>query len=153
MSTRIPRTFRRALIGALIGAALHVAPASAIDLLHSFELALVNDGQLKVARAKAEGGREVLPQAISQILPNIAANGAYGYTHQDRSLNGVPQASLDYPSNSSGITLRQPIYRQYQWTQIDQARAQVANVDATLDGTSSRCRWPIRMSTRHPACR
>jgi outer membrane protein/protease secretion system outer membrane protein len=129
----IPTFGRRALALLLVGAAMHAVPAAAIDLLRSYELALVNDGQLKVARARADGGREVLPQAVSQLLPNIQIQGAYGYTNQDKSLNGIPEPSLHYPSQSSGITLRQPLFRMYQWTQVDQAKAQVANVDATLD--------------------
>jgi outer membrane protein, protease secretion system len=125
--------FHRALATALAGAALHAAPAAAIDLLRSYELALANDGQLKVAKARADAGREVLPQAYSQVLPNISLSAAYGHTQQDRSLNGIGEPTLNYPTQSNGLTLRQTIYRQYQFSQIDQARSKVAGVDAQLD--------------------
>ncbi len=134
MRHRLPRSFfRRALIGAMAGAALHAAPASAIDLLRSYELALVNDGQLKVAKARADAGREAYPQAIAQLLPNISIGAAYGQTNQDRSLGGVAEPHRNYPSQSNNLTLRQTIFRQDQFAQVDQAKSAVAGVDAQLD--------------------
>jgi outer membrane protein, protease secretion system len=133
MRPRITRLLQRALLATLAGAALHAAPAVAIDLLRSYELALANDGQLKVARARADAGREALPQAYSQVLPNISLSAAYGQTQQDRSLNGIAEPTQYYPTQSNGLTLRQTIYRQYQFSQIDQAKSKVAGVDAQLD--------------------
>ena len=133
MRPRITRLLRRALVTALAGAALHAAPAAAIDLLRSYELALANDGQLKVAKARADAGREALPQAYSQVLPNISLSAAYGQTQQDRSLNGIAEPTQYYPTQNNGVTLRQTIYRQYQFSQVDQAKSKVAGVDAQLD--------------------
>ncbi len=134
MRHRLPRNFfRRALFSAMACAALQSAPASAIDLLRSYELALVNDGQLKVAKARADAGREAYPQAIAQVLPNLSLSAAYGQTNQDRSLNGIAEPHRNYPSQSNGLTLRQTIYRPYQFAQIDQAKSRVVSVDAQLD--------------------
>jgi outer membrane protein/protease secretion system outer membrane protein len=127
------RNLRRALVSALAGAGLHMAPAAAIDLLRSYELALINDGQLKVARARADSGREAVPQAISQLLPNVSFSLAYGQTEQDRSLADVTQPTARYPSHNYTLTLRQPLIRHYQFSQYDQAKAKVASADAQLD--------------------
>ena len=133
MRDSIGRNLRRVLVTALAGAGLHVAPATAIDLLRSYELALVNDGQLKVAKARADSGREAEPQALSQLLPNLSFSLAYGHTEQDRSLGDVSQPTARYPSNSNNLTLRQPLFRQYQFSQYEQAKSKVASVDAQLD--------------------
>jgi outer membrane protein/protease secretion system outer membrane protein len=133
MQPTIGKNLRRLLVTALAGAGLHVAPASAIDLLHSYELALVNDGQLKVARAKADSGREALPQAFAQLLPNVAFSLAYGQTEQDRTLNNITEPTARYPSETYNLTLRQPLYRQYQFSQYEQAKSKVAGTEAQLD--------------------
>jgi outer membrane protein, protease secretion system len=129
----IGNRFPRALASLVVAAALLPLPATAIDLATSYELALQNDGQLKVAKAHADGGREALPQAVSQVLPNVGLSLAYGETRQERSLNGVTSPIAQYPSTNGSLTLRQPIYRQYQFSQIDQAKAKVASTDAQLD--------------------
>ena len=123
----------RALIVALMGAGLHGAPAAAIDLLQSYELALANDGQLKVAKARADAGREALPQAAAQLYPNVSLGYNYGHTRQDRSLNGLSEPTQYFPSKSGVLTLRQPIYRKPLFAQLDEAKAKVRGTDAQLD--------------------
>ena len=123
----------RALIVALMGAGLHGAPAAAIDLLQSYELALANDGQLKVAKARADAGREALPQATAQLYPNVSLGYNYGHTRQDRSLNDLSEPTQYFPSKSGVLTLRQPIYRKPLFAQLDEAKAKVRGTDAQLD--------------------
>jgi outer membrane protein/protease secretion system outer membrane protein len=122
-----------ALIVALTGAGLHAAPAAAIDLLQSYELALANDGQLKVAKARADAGREVLPQATAQLYPNVSFGYNYGHTRQDRSLNSLSEPMQYFPSKSGVLSLRQPIYRKPLFAQLDEAKAKVRGTDAQLD--------------------
>ena len=130
---RFPCRPVRALIAAVVLAGTaHVAPASAIDLLRSYELAMVNDGQLKVARARAEQGREALPQAQAQLWPNIGFTYSYGQVDQTRSLNNISE-DLNYPSRSGALQLRQPIYRKYLFSQVDQAKWKVEGTEAQLD--------------------
>ena len=133
MRDTIGRNLRRLLVSALASAGLHAAPASAIDLLRSYELALVNDGQLKVAKARADGGREAEPQALSQLLPNVSFSLAYGRTEQDRTLNNLTEPTARYPSQNNTLSLRQPLYRQLQFSQYEQAKSKVASTDAQYD--------------------
>ncbi len=64
---RLPRRTR--LAAALtLALALPAAPALALDLLESYQLATRNDGQLKAARARADADKEALPQAIGPTL-------------------------------------------------------------------------------------
>lgn len=133
MHDTIRRNLHRALAGAIIGACLHVPSAAAIDLLRSYELALVNDGQLKVAKARANAGREALPQATAQLYPTVSFAYAYGRSELDRSLDNVSTPTQYYPSTSNNLTLRQPIFRKNLFSQYEEAKSRVQGVEAQLD--------------------
>jgi outer membrane protein/protease secretion system outer membrane protein len=131
MSMALPRI--RPLAVALAAALLTQASAAqAVDLLESYNLALQNDGQLKAARARAEAGREALPQARSALMPNLSANYSYGRVDQERKSDGL-SSSFDYNTRSLNVQATQPIYRKYNFEQLDEAKARVAGSDAQLD--------------------
>ena len=75
MQNTIRNPLHRALAVSLLGACLYVPSAAAIDLLRSYELALMNDGQLKVAKARADqrargvaaGDRPALSQRVVRL--------------------------------------------------------------------------------------
>ena len=128
------KPLRRALIGALLGAGLHAAPAAAIDLLRSYELALINDGQLKVAKARADAGREALPQATAQLLPQRVVRlrlRPHRTGPEPRQRRRSRRST--YPSASGSLTLRQPIFRWNLFSQYEEAKSKVQGVDAQLD--------------------
>jgi protease secretion system outer membrane protein len=129
--TQRPRA-RRVLSAAVLAVVLHAAPATAIDLLQSYQLALLNDGQLKVAKARADQGREALPQATAQLWPYLSFSYAYGQTDQTRSLGSVSD-SQQYPSKNAIIQVRQPIYRGLLLSQLNEARSKVEGVNAQLE--------------------
>lgn len=137
--SRYQRRSVHALAVALLLAAAATLPAptaTALDLTRSYELALTNDRQLKAAKARADAGRELRPQAIAQVLPNVAFSGAYGETDQQRTTAGVVTLPWQrYRSTNYSLTLKQPIYRQYQFSQIGQATAKVAASDAQYDSS------------------
>jgi outer membrane protein, protease secretion system len=123
---------RRLLAALAACAALHVAPAFALDLLRVYDLAKSNDGQLKIAKARAEAQREVLPQAEAQLWPNVGFTYSYGPVDQERRLNGVSD-HLSFPSQAGTLQLRQPLFRLNLYYGLDQAKAQVAGSDAQYD--------------------
>jgi outer membrane protein/protease secretion system outer membrane protein len=127
----LPRPTRLAALLA-IAFATHATPGRAIDLLDSYRLATQSDGQLKAARARAEAGREALPQAIGQLLPNVSASYSRGDVEQDQRRGKVTLPTVDYVNEAKIITLSQPIYRQYQFSQVGEARAKVRGADAQL---------------------
>jgi len=133
MRDTLGKGVRRVLIGTLIAAGLNATPATAIDLLRCYELARLNDGQLKVARARADAGREALPQANALLLPNVSAAGAYGRSEQDRSLGNLSEPTQYFPSRSGTLTLRQPVFRLNLLSRREEAKANVKGVDAQLD--------------------
>ena len=111
--------------------------ASALDLLQAYEAALTQDATYHAARLAADAGRENLPQARAQLLPNVSASFSRNKnlldTYTQNSLGQLVDFSSSYPSNSNSVTLRQLIYRHYQWAQYQQAQAQVDDVNAVLD--------------------
>ena len=147
MRSKPHTTLRAALNLALIVAGLHAAPAAAIDLLRSYELALVNDGQLKVARARADAGREALPQAVAQLYPNVSFAYSYGNTERDRSLNNLSEPTQYFPSRSVALTLRQPIYRVQLFSQVEEAKSKVRAADAQQDTEYQRL--GVRLATAY----
>jgi protease secretion system outer membrane protein len=111
--------------------------ASALDLLQAYEAALTQDATYHAARLAADAGRENLPQARAQLMPSVSAafsrNRNLLDTISPNSLGQLADSRANYPSNSNSVTLRQPIYRRYQWAQYQLAQAQVDDVNAVLD--------------------
>jgi len=132
---RLPRRTR--LAAALtLALALPAAPALALDLLESYQLATRNDGQLKAARARADADKEALPQAIGQLLPNVSASYSRGDIEQDTKRNNVSFPTTNYVSEQKSLTISQPIYRKYQFSQLGEARAKVAGAEARLSASA-----------------
>lgn len=110
--------------------------AVAMDLITAYRLALENDATLRAARAAADVQRERLPQAQAQLLPNLTVSAARSYndiTRTQANLLGRPVTTDEqYYSHNGTLTLRQPLYRPALLAGVEQARALVADADATL---------------------
>lgn len=111
--------------------------ANAMDIVQVYQAALAQDANIKAARATADAGRENLPQARAQLLPNVSF-GATRNTNQLSSttpdfLGALATSNFNYPSSNDTLTIRQPLFRMYQWSQYKQAQAQVDDVNAVLE--------------------
>ena len=130
------RRLRGVVVGAALAAGL-AASAWGMDLRQAYEAALENDASIRASRAAAEAGRERLPQARSQLLPNVSFNAGRNYndlTSEGRNVLGQPTTSqTQYWSGSQVLSVRQPLYRPYLTAQLKQAEAQVQDADATLE--------------------
>ena len=111
-------------------------PAWSLDLRQAYEAAYANDATVRAARSGTEATRERIPQARSQLLPNISLNATRNrndLTSQGRDFRGQPTRSeTEYFSDSQTLTVRQSLYRPYQTAQLRQARAQVEDAEALL---------------------
>lgn len=112
------------------------APVQALDLVQAYEQALAQDATLRAARATADASMEKLPQAQAQLLPNISASLT---RNSNRLSSTAPDASgqlqtsdTSYPSRNDTLSIRQPIYRKYQWAQYQQARHQIDDAQGVL---------------------
>ena len=110
--------------------------ARSMDLLQAYEAAQKYNATILAARATALVERERLPQAWSQLLPNLSASLS-GNKNQLKSVapnifGEVQTRNINYPSSNQTLTLRQPLFRPQLAAQYRQARAQVDDADATL---------------------
>lgn len=130
--------FRRLPVILGIVAMLALSPSSqALDLLQSYRLAVGNDATYQAAQAAADAGREVVPQAFSQLLPTLSLSAS---DFQNQLKQSTPDATgqlltyaSDYRSSNISWNLRQPLYRKYQFAQYEQAKWQLKTVEATLN--------------------
>lgn len=113
------------------------ANVHALDLLQSYHLALQQDASYQAVRADTAAARELEPQAFAQLLPNISANLSRGKNQTDSAVPGflgkTVHSQYEYLSANSVLSLRQPLYRKYQFALYQQSQSQVASAEATLD--------------------
>lgn len=113
------------------------APAWSLDMLQAYDTALTQDATVRAAQAAANAGRERLPQARSQLLPNLQFGGSRFDNNLNRSQPnnlGVPTTFKDtYISDNETLTLRQPLFRKQLWDAYEQAKYLVDDVNAVLE--------------------
>jgi outer membrane protein, protease secretion system len=112
------------------------APGPALTLAQAYRAALEQDATIRAVRAATDAKRERLPQALSQLLPNVSASASVNTNHLLALTpnNGTLTLSdLTYSSSSRVLSIRQPIFRPYQFADYRQAQAQVADANAALD--------------------
>ena len=122
------------LVGVILTSS--ISSASALDLLQAYNAAQTQDATLLAARAAAQAGRERIPQARSQLMPNVAINISANQNQlSSTSTNFLGQeqtSEASYPSGNQALVIRQPLYRPQLTAQLRQARAQVQDVEALL---------------------
>lgn len=134
--TRVPdMTIHRIHLPRLLVASLMLlgsAPAWSIDLLESYRLALQNDRQYRIVQARARAEAESVPQAMSQLLPNISAQVARNQVEQERTTGEDTQKFPRYPTETDSVQLRQPILRLRSAFALQQAREEVRASEAEV---------------------
>ncbi len=112
-------------------------PAWGFDLLTAYRDALANDANFLAARSAVEAARESLPQARAGLLPVVTASTQRTYNETVNRQLLAPGQTFDTRSNyraeSGSISLRQPLYRKYNWAQLSLAEAQVAAAEANFE--------------------
>lgn len=126
---------RTRLFVAVLGAT--AGSAWSLDLMEAYEAALEQDPTVLAAQAAADSGRERLPQARAQLLPQLGFTASGNKL--DRSTTG-PNAlgrtvTTDDRFNSSNktLSLRQPLYRKPLFAAYEQATYVVEDANASLE--------------------
>jgi outer membrane protein, protease secretion system len=105
-------------------------------LSQAYRAALEQDATIRATRAATDAKRERLPQARAQLLPNVSASASVNTNHLfalTPSATGLNSSDLGYSSGNRALSVRQPIFRPYQFADYRQAEAQVADANAALD--------------------
>jgi outer membrane protein len=109
--------------------------AQAADLLETFHAAQANDPVFAAARAAQQAGHEKLSQGRSLLMPSVSLNANTTFNKQDSSYQGFlagASGQYNYNSNSYGVTLVQPLFRQQNWQAYSESELQAAQADAQL---------------------
>lgn len=125
---RVVWAFRQITLLLLLG----VGSATAMDLIEAYQGALENDPVWSAAQAEAEAGRELLPQAEAQLLPNLSLSGSYSRVQLKRERAGIATSQQHYGSKKLTLNLTHPLINKPRDARLQQAEAQLRGVEANL---------------------
>ena len=133
-----PIALKRVTLGAMLcGLMAAASPAWSLDLLEAYEAAMSEDASIRATRAATNARKERIPQARSQLLPNLSLNASRFRNSLESTtadFRGNPATSeVRYGSSSEALVLRQPIFRKLLTADYRQAVAQVDDANAILD--------------------
>ena len=117
----------------LVMAAMFIvsSPVMAIDLVGVHDLAIKNDPQLQAAAFRKEATGENERQAWSNLLPTISGRGSLTRGDSETDIAGQLVSKSDTDNESYGLNLRQSLYAQSNYENLDIARGQVSQAEAT----------------------
>ncbi len=122
---------RRTLISAAI--LLISSPVFAVDLVGVHDLAAKSDPALQAAAFRRDATGENERQAWSNLLPTLSGSAGMNRGGSETSINGTKVDDSDSDTESWGLNLRQSLYAQSNYEQLDIARGQVSQADAIYD--------------------
>jgi outer membrane protein len=120
---------------ALAATFLVSSPAFAVDLIGVHDLAARNDPALQAAAFRKEATGENERQAWSNLLPSLSGSASQTWGSSTTSVSGTKVDDSDTDNSSWGFNLRQSLYDQSNYEQLDIARGQVSQADAIYNIT------------------
>lgn len=110
---------------ALLVSAAFAPMANAANLMDIYREAQTRDASIASARAAYQAGQEKLPQGRALLLPsiNLSANTTWNELDiQYRGTSTFPGGQHNYNTNSTTLSLSQPVYRRQNWAQYEQSK-------------------------------
>jgi len=118
----------------LVAAAFFItSPAFAVDLIGVYQLAIKNDPQLRAAEYRKQATGENTKQAWSNLLPSISAGAGLTKGSSKTSVAGTNVDNSNIDTDSYRFDLRQALYAQSNYEQLDVARGQVSQAEAAYN--------------------
>ena len=109
------------------------SPAFAVDLVGVHDLAVKHDPQLQAAAYRKEATGENERQAWSNLLPTLSGSASITKGDSETSVSGTTVDTSDTDNESYGLNLRQSLYAQSNYENLDIARGQVSRAGATYN--------------------
>ena len=106
------------------------SPVFAVDLVGVHDLAVKNDPQLQAAAFRREATSENKRQAWSNLLPRLSGSASMNRGDNQVSVAGTVVSDSDVDNESYGLDLRQSLYSQSNYENLDIARGQVSQAEA-----------------------
>jgi outer membrane protein len=127
--------------GLMLATLLVANSARSEDLLQIYDMAVINDPQIREADATRLANREAKPQAVASLLPQVSGSANMGRNNSDANttssfyLNGVIVPSISDVANSTdsngwGFDLRQSVFSWQNWVALRTASHEVAQAEA-----------------------
>jgi outer membrane protein len=106
-------------------------PAIAANLLEIYRLALASDPVYSAARASWTASQEKMPQGLAGLLPQASLSASTQYNDRDLRFRNptIAGSQAQYNSNSTSVSVSQPLYRKQNFVAYDQGKTQVALAD------------------------
>ena len=106
------------------------APAFAVDLVGVHDLAVKSDPQLQAAAYRREATSENERQAWANLLPTLSGGASINRGDSETSVGGTVVDNSDTSNESYRLDLRQSLYAQSNYENLDIARGQVSQAEA-----------------------
>ena len=118
----------------LIAAVFFISsPAFAVDLVGVHDLAAQHDPQLQAAAYRKDATGENERQAWSNLLPTLSGAASMTRGDSETSVSGQVVDKSDTDTENYGLNLRQSLYAQSNYENLDIARGQVSRAEATYN--------------------
>jgi outer membrane protein len=104
--------------------------ANAVDLMGVYELAQSHDAEIRAAEQRLKAAGEIPVQARSNLLPTVNASAGITQGSGDQTREGVEIDTPDTDTESWSVTLRQSIYDDANYGQLDRSRAELSVAEA-----------------------
>jgi TolC family type I secretion outer membrane protein len=112
-------------------------PAWSLDLLQSYQAAMLQDPTILGARAGTDARRERIPQTNAQLRPNLTLGVSRSHNALESTtpnfLGTAVTNNSDYTSSNQTLTLRQTLFNRFRAADQRQAQAQVDDAEAILE--------------------
>ncbi len=120
---------RKLLFGAIAFA--FTAPAAAVDLMGVYELASTNDPQIRAAELRLESAQFSEAIAKARLLPTIDATATKTIGESSTEIGGqVINNDVFSDDERISVNLRQSLYDDANWANLNRARSIIAQADA-----------------------
>jgi len=118
----------------LIAAAFLISsPAFAVDLIGVHDLAVKNDPQLQAAAYRKDAAGETKRPAWANLLPTLSGSASINQGDSEISVMGTVVSESDIDNESYGLSFKQSLYAQSNYENLDIARGQVSQAEATYN--------------------
>lgn len=107
----------------------------AADLIDIYKAALISDPTYQAAVSTRLSQREVIPQSVAALLPNISAQANVSNNYQNITqppTAGQPNGTSNVQSQGYDISIRQPLININAWLAVKQAHSTGKQADLTL---------------------
>ena len=121
------------------------SPAMANDLTKVLEAATEADPEYAAARQNWYADQQVLTQGRAGLLPSV--NASYAHLRNDVTIESTPEIDQEYDTQTTTLSLVQPLFRPENWYGYGQARSLTNAAEASF--TQARQDFLLRVAEKY----